>query len=240
MSIWSSLIWVQCETLLPHESLAFLEHLSLVNLDVESRHVNRWVTNKLLSLYNIFSCHIVIGDSCGSKVMTLNVFAKLCKKLYDPLDILVGWLIASTWRKHNILIFSFDLFLICFNSVIGILIKRHLAGSCLFCIKMHHSETLRIWLNSLKISKSWSDDILQSESSLMQQLDHSIRLWTVLFCNVKKSLHFIGIVSLMLSFSMPIKMMKMIRFMQFIHVKILMTYTLLFILNTFSFTFSFK
>ena len=134
------------------------------------------MTNKLLGFYNVFSRLVVVGDSCDSEVMTLYIFAKLFEKLYDPLDILVGWISALTRWKHNILVLRINLLLICYNSVIGILIKRHLAGSCLFCIKMHHSETLRIWLNSLKISKSWSDDILQSKSSLMQQLDHSIRL----------------------------------------------------------------
>ena len=132
--------------------------------------------NKLLGFYNVFSRLVVVGDSCDSEVMTLYIFAKPFEKLYDPLDILVGLISALTRWKNNILVLRINLLLICLNSVIGILIKRHLAGSCLFCIKMHHSETFSIWLNSLKISKSWSDNIFQSKSTLMQQLDHGIRL----------------------------------------------------------------
>ena len=118
----------------------------------------------------------MVSDSCDSEVMTLYIFAKLFEKLYDPLDILVGWISALTRWKNNILILRINLLLICLNSVIGILIKRHLTSSTFLCIEVYHSETLCIWLYSFEIIESWPDDIFQSKSTLMQQLDHGIRL----------------------------------------------------------------
>ena len=134
------------------------------------------MTNKLLGFYNVFSRLVVVGDSCDSEVMTLYIFAKPFEKLYDPLDILVGWISALTRWKNNILILRINLLLICLNSVIGILIKRHLTSSTFLCIEVYHSETLCIWLYSFEIIESWPDDIFQSKSTLMQQLDHGIRL----------------------------------------------------------------
>ena len=125
------------------------------------------MTNKLLGFYNVFSRLVVVGDSCDSEVMTLYIFAKLFEKLYDPLDILVGWISALTRWKNNILILRINLLLICLNSVIGILIKRHLTSSTFLCIEVYHSETLCIWLYSFEIIESWPDDIFQSKSTLM-------------------------------------------------------------------------
>ena len=126
------------------------------------------MANKLLGSNNVFRCLVVVGNRCGSKIMTLYIFAVLCEEPTDPCAMIVRWVAACTRFEHYIIVLGMYMLLISIDGIICFLVKYHMAGRCLLGIEFHHSETLFIRLIALEVTKCGPNDILEPQSALMQ------------------------------------------------------------------------
>ena len=126
------------------------------------------MTNKLLGANDVFRCLVVVGNRCGSKIMTLYIFAVPCEEPTDPLAMIVRWVAACTRFEHDIIVLGMHMPLKSIDGMICFLVKDHLAGRCLLGIESHHSEALSIRLIALEVTECEPNDILEPQSALMQ------------------------------------------------------------------------
>ena len=126
------------------------------------------MANKLLGSNNVFRCLVVVGNRCGSKIMTLNVFAVFCEESADPCAMFVRWVADCTRFEHDIIVIGMYMLLISIDGIECFLVEDHLASRCLLGIELHHSETLFIRLIALEVSECGPNDILEPQSALMQ------------------------------------------------------------------------
>ena len=126
------------------------------------------MANKLLGTNDVFRCLVVVGNRCGSKIMTLNIFPVLCEEPTDPFAMLVRWVVGCTRFEHDIIVLGMHMPLKSIDGIICFLVEDHLAGRCLLGIELHHSETLFIRLIALEVTECGPNDILEPQSALMQ------------------------------------------------------------------------
>ena len=126
------------------------------------------MTNKLLGANDVFRCLVVVGNRCGSKIMTQNIFAVPCEEPTDPCAMILSWVAACTRFEHDIIVLGMHMLLISIDGIEGFLVEDHLASRCLLGIEFHHSETLFIRLIALEVTECGPNDILEPQSALMQ------------------------------------------------------------------------
>ena len=126
------------------------------------------MANKLLGSNDVFRCLVVVGNRCGSEIMTLYIFAVPCEESTDPCAMIVRWVAACTRFEHDIIVLGMHMPLKSIDGIICFLVKDHLAGRCLLGIELHHSETLFIRLIALEVTECGPNDILEPQSALMQ------------------------------------------------------------------------
>ena len=119
------------------------------------------MTNKLLCTYDVFRGLVVVGNRCGSKIMTLNIFAVPCEEPTDPCTMIVRWVAACTRFEHDIIVIGMHMPLKSIDGIICFLVKDHMAGRCFLGIEFHHSETLHIRPIALGVTECGSNDILE-------------------------------------------------------------------------------
>ena len=126
------------------------------------------MANKLLGSNDVFRGLVVVGNRCGSKIMTLNIFAVPCEEPTDPCAMFIRWIVSCTRFEHDIIVLGMYLLLISIDGIECFLVKDHLASRCLLGIELHHSETLFIRLIALEVTECGPNDILEPQSALMQ------------------------------------------------------------------------
>ena len=119
------------------------------------------MANKLLGSNDIFSGLVVVCNRCGSKIMTLYIFAVLCEEPADPCAMMVRWVAACTRFEHDVIVLGVQMLLISIDGIESFLVEDHLASRCLLGIEFHHSETLFIRLIALEVTECGSNDILE-------------------------------------------------------------------------------
>ena len=86
------------------------------------------MANKLLCTYDVFRGLVVVGNRCGSEIMTLYIFAVPCEEPTDPCAIIIRWVAAFTRFEHDIIVFGVQMLLISIDGIESFLVEDHLAG----------------------------------------------------------------------------------------------------------------